>query len=189
MKTIYIKENTNDNELIANEKIPKVIKNIGIKIIKMFNIIRKIRIESDVIYIVPNIRSKNLNKKIKNSLDKENKNLRIVYSNDIKKYLDINTNQKILNGKQLLFFMTEQILNYIININNEEEKLELYDIYILQNNQKSETLTLIEYLIDRVKTVNIITKAVNKYKNIEERLYEKGYIISVSNNLSSCIDH
>lgn len=182
MKTIYIKENTNDNELITNEKIPKFIKNIGIKFIKMFNIIRKIRIESDVKYIIPNIKDKNLNKKIKKNLEKENKNLRIVYSKEIKKYIQIKAKQKVLNGKQLLFLMIEQILNFIINIDNEEEKLELQDIYILQNEQNFEALKLIEYLIDKVKTINIITNKVNKYKNIEERLYEKGYIISISNN-------
>lgn len=182
MKTIYIKENTNDNELIVNKKLPSIIKSIGIKIIKMFNIIIKIKSETDITYIIPNINNKNLSKKLKNSLEKENKNLRIVYSNEIKKYVNFETKQKVLNGKQMLYYMIEQILNYIINIDNKEEKLQLYDIYILLNEHNFEALSLIEYLIDKVKTINIITNKVNKYKNIEERLYDKGYILSVSNN-------
>lgn len=182
MKTIYIKENTNDEELIIKEKLPNFIKKISIKIIKKFNIIGKRVEENDVIYTIPNVKNKNSRKKLKDILENENKNLRVVYSNEIKKITDFNVKQKVLNGKQILLYMTKQVLDYIINIDESGEKLELQDIYILQNDFNFETITLIEYLIDKVKSINIITNQISKYRNIEEKLYERGYAISISNN-------
>ena len=182
MKTIYIKESTNNQELITNKKIPKMIKNIIIKIVKKFNIIKRNKIGDDILYIIPNLEDKKLQEKLKNKLENEDKNFKIVFSYKLEKIVNIDIKQKIIKGKQVLKYMVEEVLNYIFDMDNEKEKIEFQDIYILQKYHSLETIDMIEYLLNKVRMINIITNQVNKYKALEEKIYLEGYTIAVSNN-------
>lgn len=183
MTTIYIKESKNDEELIVNEKIPKFIKKIVIKIKKKVNIIIRKQIENNYIYIIPNINNKNVQKRLEKKLSKEEKDIQIVLSNKIKK-LDLKLDKiKIVDGKKIQKYLIGEILKYIIDAMEDKEiKLEFQDIYILQKEHNFETISMIEYLLTKVKTINIVTNAIEKYKKLEENLYNIGYLITVSNN-------
>lgn len=183
MTTIYIKECENNDELIINKKVPKFIKKLVTNIKKKLNIISRKQVNNDYIYIIPNIENKNIQKKIQRKITKESKEIQIVLSNKLKeKKLQLNQ-IKIVNGKRVQKYAIEEILEYIVNLlKDENQKLQFQDIYILQKEHNFETIYMIEYLKDKVKTINIITNAIGKYKKIEEKLYDEGYLLTVSNN-------
>lgn len=183
MTTIYIKESNSDEDLIINNKIPKFLKKIVIKIKKKVNIITQKQIDDKKIYIIPDINNKNFIKRLQNKLQKEQESIQLVLSNKIKK-LNLEFGKiKIVDGKKIQKYAIEEILKYIVNLyGNKNEKLEFQDIYIMQKEHSFETMAMIEYLKDKVKTVNIITNAIEKYKKLEDSLYNNGYLITVSNN-------
>lgn len=183
MTTIYLKEYENDDELNIKIKIPKFIKKIIIKIKKKFNIITRKQIDNNYIYIIPNIDNKNVKKRLQKKLIREQKDIQIVLSNKIKKIRLELSEGKVIDGKRVQKYAIEEILKYIVNISQDEsQKLQLQDIYILQKEHNFETIYMIEYLKDKVKTINIITNTVEKYRKLEEKLYNEGYFITVSNN-------
>lgn len=183
MTTIYIKECENDNELIKNKKTPDFIKKLVIKIKRKLNIINRKQVNNNYIYIIPNIENKNIEKRILRKIIKESKEIQIVLSNKLKeKKIQLNQIQ-IVNGKRVQKYAIEEILEYIVKLSKDEnQKLQFQDIYILQKKHNFETIYMIEYLKDKVKTINIITNDIGKYKKLEDNLYNEGYLITVSNN-------
>lgn len=181
MTTIYVKECESNEELIINSKIPKFINEIVIKIKKKFNIITRKQIHNNYIYIIPNKENKNVKNRLEKKLSKESKDIQIVLSKKIKS-LKLQLNKvKIIDGKRVQKYAIEEILKYIVNL-SQDEKLQFQDIYILQKEHNFETIYMIEHLKDKVKTINIITNAIGKYKKLEDNLYNEGYLITVSNN-------
>jgi Mor family transcriptional regulator len=75
-------------------------------------------------------------------------------------------------------------MNFIINKTKDDSiKLELQSVYILVNEYNSENLEIIQNIMQKVKTVNIVTKELNKYIALEEKMSnEKGIYMSVTNN-------
>ena len=55
-------------------------------------------------------------------------------------------------------------------------------MYILANNFQEKNINLIRNLAPKVRTVNIVTKEIEKYKIIEEMLQESGVPIVITNN-------
>lgn len=185
MTTIYIKESKSDEELIVNKNIPSFIKKIVIKIKKKVNIITQRRVENKKVYVIPDINNKNFIKKLQYKLLKEQENgdVQIVLSKKIKNLKLKLDKVKVIEGKKVQKYAIEQILEYIVNLfGSKEEKLQFQDIYIMQKDYNLEIIEIIEYLKDKVKTINIITNAVGKYKKIEENMYDNGYLLTVSNN-------
>lgn len=181
MTIIYVKECESNEELIINSKIPKFINKIVIKIKKKFNIITTKQILNNYIYIIPNKENKNVKNRLEKKLSKESKDIQIVLSKKIKS-LKLQLNKvKIIDGKRVQKYAIEEILKYILNL-SQNQKLQFQDIYILQKEHNFETIYMIEYLKDKVKTINIVTNAIGKYKKIEDNLYNEGYLITVSNN-------
>jgi len=90
-------------------------------------------------------------------------------------------NIKFVNGRKLIEYMQLDIWEYILKV--QEKNISQEDIFFLI--KKDNKLDL-EFLIDFVKkckTVNIITNDIEKFKKIQEKLYEKeNILISVSNN-------
>ena len=206
---IYIKELENDNELniinieTKNELLKKVIHLINklvIKFIKKFDIhtIKKIDDNSNsnnIIYIMQDIKKENKNiKKQEKILNKLYQNINrlivkypdtkiyIVLSKKLKKYKNQLQNYNIISGKQIQLYLLENIINYIMNTINE--KIEKQDIYFIINkyNEKIND-KIFNNIIEKVKTVNIVTNELAKYKKIEEKLYnDKSILITVANN-------
>lgn len=171
---IYVKELSNDNELKFQENIPKFIKHIIIKFIKIFNIIviKKIK-EDEYLYIIPRI--SNL-RKIRKVLNK-NKANKIILSKELKAYskeLGIEIENKI--PKYFIY----NILKYIQDIANTQ--IELQSIYFLTNVYNTENIQTIAVLSENIKSVNVITNKIKEYSKLEENLYDSGNLIAITNN-------
>lgn len=175
---IYIKKLRKDKELTENIDIPLFLKKIIIKFIKIFNIITVKKIdETHYLYIIPKENIKKIQKII-------NKNIRekVILSKELKKYEnEIN----LKSDKKIKYFINE-ILEYIMKKSKKE--LQLQNLYILVNEYNEKNLNIIMNLIDKVKTVNIVTESVKKYNILEEKIYNnQGILITVSNNKNKAL--
>lgn len=171
---IYIKKLKNDEELAQNIDMPKFLKKIVIKLIKFFNIITVKKIdELHYLYIIPKENIKII-QKITNRNSKE----KIVLSKELKKYeKELNISKK----ESTMSFFIYDILKYIAN--NLNIKIELQNLYILANGYNKENIEIIKYLLNKVKTINIVTNNIVKYRKLEEKLYnEEGILITITNN-------
>lgn len=182
MINIYIKELENKEEINFINKVPKCLKKIFFEIIKKTNHIVKKNIEENKkIYLIPNINKKTICKRLLHLIEKEEtktQKVQIILSNNLKKYKDYFSNYKIVNKKELMINLIEKILREIL----QNEHLETQDIYILTNKYTNREIRLIRQLIDKVKSINIITKEIENYKKLEDIMQEEGNIITVSNN-------
>lgn len=171
---IYVKELSNDNELKFQKNIPKFLKYIIIKLIKIFNIIVIQTInENEYLYIVPRISNF---KKIKKVL-KKSKAKKVILSKKLKKYskeLGIEENNKI--PKYFIY----NILKFIQNITDIE--IELQSIYFVTNTYNTENIQTITNLAQNIKSVNVVTNKIKDYNRLEKKLYDSGNLIAVTNN-------
>lgn len=171
---IYIKKLKNEEELAQNIDMPKFFKEIVIKLIKFFNIITVKKIdELHYLYIIPRE-----NIKIIQRIIKKNSKQKIILSKELKKYeKQLNLSKK---EKTIKFFIYD-ILKYISNEINI--KIELQNLYILANEYNKENIEIIKYLSNKLKTINIVTNSIGKYRKLEETLYNKeGILITITNN-------
>lgn len=171
---IYIKETKYDEELIKNIDMPIFFKKLIIKLKKIFNIITIKKIdELHCLYIIPKIR----NIKIIERIIEKNDSAKIVLSKELKQY----EKQLNLKNENKIIMFVYDILKYIMEKSNV--KLELQNVYILANEYNQTNLNIIKYLVNKVKTVNIVTNNIKKYNTLEEKLYnEQGILITVANN-------
>ena len=179
--TIYIKKFEND-KIESIEKFPEFLKKIIKKIIKKFNILQVKKITDDKkIYLIPQENKvaiyKNIIKKLKREKTKTEK-VQVVLSKEIKKYEEYFKDIKILDGRKVFFSSIESILNKIL----KDDLLEFQDVYILTNLYIEKNINLIRNLAPKVKIINIITKEIDKFCNLESMLDEWGLQIVVSNN-------
>lgn len=160
------------------------------KIDKLLRLLRKIfikvRIEKtskEYFLLVPYY--KNYNKIIRYIIQKQiNKILKNKQINQVilDKYLYniINVKKEELEtGKKFYKLSVDRILKYIFN---SDEKMSQENIYLFVNEYNMNIVSIIEELKNKFKTVNIITHNLKRFKRIEEKLFEKGYLITVSNN-------
>lgn len=172
--SIYIKELNNDTELKFQKEIPNFLKKTITKIIKIFNIVVVENIkDDDYLYIIPKI--SNL-KKIRKII-KKSKARKVILSKKIKKY---SKELGIEENNNLPKYFIYSILKYIQKITNIE--IEIQSIYILTNVYNSENVEIIKYLVKNIKSVNVITNRIKEYSRLEEKLYDDGNLIAVTNN-------
>lgn len=149
---------------------------------KCFNRIQINEIEKGKkIYIIPKPNKTSIYKKILKKLEKEKtqtEKVQIVLSNKIKNYAQYFEGCKILDGKPIFLSSIEAILKEIL----QENSLELQDLYILTNYYQEKNINLIRNFATKVKTINVVTKEIEKYKIIEEMLEKQGISIVISNN-------
>ncbi len=171
---IYLKELNNDNELQFQKNIPIFLKKIIIKIIKVFNITVIQNIENNnYLYIIPRISNVGNIKKI----IKKSKAKKVILSKKLKKYskeLEIEEDNKIPQ------YFIYKILKYIQKITQVE--IETQSIYFLTNVYNTQNIETITYLVENLKTVNIVTNKIKEYSKLEEKLYNNGNLIAVTNN-------
>ena len=181
MINIYIKE-LEKQEFLEFYKFPKWTRNVIWKIIKTLNLILKQEIEENKkIYFIPNIEKENAYKNLKRKLEKEKtqtRKIQIILSKELKQHKEYFNQYKILDGKNVFLKAVEEILLKVL----EENPLQMQDIYILSNKYSEQGISVIKKLAPKVKTMNIITKEIEKYKTLEEILTEKGIAICVVNN-------
>lgn len=177
---VYIKE-LEEKEFLEFYKFPKWIRKFIWKIIKKINIVLIKQIdENKKIYFITNTKEKiykKINKKLENEKTQTQK-VQIILSKQLKLYKEELKQYKIVDGKQVFIKSIEEILKQILG----ENLIQMQDIYILTNRYSEQSISLINKLIDKVKSINIITKEIEKYKKFEEIMQEKGIAISVANN-------
>ncbi len=177
MINIYIKE----LDKIDYEKEGKsLIRKVKWKLINDFNIIQTKEIESGKkIYLIPNIYKKKIYRKLIKKLENEKtktEKLQLILSNKIKEFEDYFSNYKIVNGRRTFVNLLEKILKKIL----KDNLLELQDIYILTNSYNAENINTIRNIASKVKTINIITNKIDKFRILERMLESQE--ITISNN-------
>ncbi len=105
----------------------------------------------------------------------------IVFDNDLEFIMNNFDETKVLNGKLLMKGLIIEILNYIFEVNNKNMSLE--NIYVFVNQYTKSNIHIIKKLVEKFKTVNIITENLKYYKRLENSLYDEGILITVSNNI------
>lgn len=169
------------------------VKRILIKIKKLFNIVEFSEDKGKTTIILPLFKSNIIkDKKIIKIAKKINKKL---YDNNIENvvlsnYLEENEilkqklycqNINILDGRYLFYLLIPEIVDYILK--RQKKKLENGEITLLINDFTENNARIITYIAQSVKRVNIVTNHSNKFKKLEDYLYnELGIILNITNN-------
>lgn len=182
MINIYIKKLEEKDTIEMYTSYPKWIKKTIMLFHTKFNkiIVKEIN-ENNKIYLIPNVNKKTIYKKIRNKIEKEKtktQKVQAILEDKVKKYKDELYNIKIVDGKDAMLEQIENILNYILGNN----PIELQDIYILTNSYDESSVSIIKKLAVKAKTMNIITKNIEKYRTLEKILEEKGIALNIANN-------
>ena len=153
------------------------------KIIKV-----KIKGENGIIYSNLN-KEKNIKKVIKKIM--KNEITHVILSKELTKNKSLitalNANQiKIFDGKELVKYLSIDILDYIIDkkrINKEE-----IEIAITTNEINDLSIETIKILAKQYKKLTVVTNYIQKLKKLENEIFERdGVIIVVSNNQKKCL--
>lgn len=173
----YVRKDNRQYES-TKEKIYKVIRKILLKVKAEY-------IDNDVVLLIPNYKSYSglilgiISKQIRRKIDRIGVN-ELVFEENLDFVKDkfnmyCKSNGKIIMKKSLI-----KIFEYIFRLNNVNINLE--NVYILVNEYNKQNTYIINELIEKFKTVNIITENIERYKRMENYWYSKGVLITVSNN-------
>lgn len=176
------------------------VKRIVIKIKKIFNIVEFSEDNGKTTITLPLFKSNKIrNKKIIKIAKRINKKL---YDNNIENvvlsnYLEENEilkqklycqNINILDGRYLFYLLIPEIVEYILK--RQKVKLQNGEVTLLINDFTQNNAKIITYIAQNVKRVNIVTNHSNKFKKIEDYLYnELGVILNITNNKSKSLSN
>lgn len=176
------------------------VKRIVIKIKKIFNIVEFSEDNGKTTITLPLFKSNKIrNKKIIKIAKRINKKL---YDNNIENvvlsnYLEENEilkqklycqNINILDGRYLFYLLIPEIIEYILK--RQKVKLQNGEVTLLINDFTQNNAKIITYIAQNVKRVNIVTNHINKFKKIEDYLYnELGVILNITNNKSKSLSN
>lgn len=176
------------------------VKRIVIKIKKIFNIVEFSEDNGKTTITLPLFKSNKIrNKKIIKIAKRINKKL---YDNNIENvvlsnYLEENEilkqklycqNINILDGRYLFYLLIPEIIKYILK--RQKVKLQNGEVTLLINDFTQNNAKIITYIAQNVKRVNIVTNHSNKFKKIEDYLYnELGVILNITNNKSKSLSN
>ena len=176
------------------------VKRIVIKIKKIFNIVEFSEDNGKTTITLPLFKSNKIrNKKIIKIAKRINKKL---YDNNIENvvlsnYLEENEKLKqklycqninILDGRYLFYLLIPEIIEYILK--RQKVKLQNGEVTLLINDFTKNNAKIITYIAQNVKRVNIVTNHSNKFKKIEDYLYnELGVILNITNNKSKSLSN
>ena len=176
------------------------VKRIVIKIKKIFNIVEFSEDNGKTTITLPLFKSNKIrNNKIIKIAKRINKKL---YDNNIENvvlsnYLEENEilkqklycqNINILDGRYLFYLLIPEIIEYILK--RQKVKLQNGEVTLLINDFTQNNAKIITYIAQNVKRVNIVTNHSNKFKKIEDYLYnELGVILNITNNKSKSLSN
>ena len=176
------------------------VKRIVIKIKKIFNIVEFSEDNGKTTITLPLFKSNKIrNKKIIKIAKRINKKL---YDNNIENvvlsnYLEENEilkqklycqNINILDGRYLFYLLIPEIIEYILK--RQKVKLQNGEVTLLINDFTKNNAKIITYIAQNVKRLNIVTNHSNKFKKIEDYLYnELGVILNITNNKSKSLSN
>ena len=171
---VFIKKMIDENELIEDLKIPIWLKKLNIIYRKKFNIVTIKKLDKNrILYIIPKVEN---SKKVKKIINK-NKKSKILLSNNLNKYSE----ELQIEYNNITRYFIFEILKYFED--KSKEKIEMLNIHILANEYNQANLEIINSIINKVKTVTIVTNNIKQYKIYEENVYNKtGNLINITNN-------
>lgn len=182
MITVYIKRLKKDDKIDDLKKVPKFLHKMLINITKRTNNFYTNTIDEDKkIYLIIDENNKNIYKniikKLKNEKTKTQK-VQIVLEDDLKEYIDYFSEFKILNGKDFMNNNVKTILEKIL----ENIPMALQDVFILTNKYNEQSIRTIKNIGQEFKSVNVISKEIEKYKTLEDILENETIVFSIANN-------
>ena len=182
MITVYIKRLKKDDKIDDLKKVPKFLHKMLINITKRTNNFYTNTIDEDKkIYLIIDENNKNIYKniikKLKNEKTKTQK-VQIVLEDDLKEYIDYFSEFKILNGKDFMNNNVKAILEKIL----ENTPMALQDVFILTNKYNEQSIRMIKNIGQEFKSVNVISKEIEKYKTLEDILESEIIVFSIANN-------
>ncbi len=152
---------------------------------KIFGKVKYEKIKDGYVVLIPkynhygNIYNKILLNKIQYFQEKNRIDFFII-DEQLKFLMEIAKYEQAIDGKQLMKECVINILEYIFDIS--EKNMSLEDVYIFVNEYGKSIEKIIKELILRFKTVNVITENLRYYSRLEDKLYQDGVLITVSNN-------
>lgn len=178
---VYVREKRQEEEwyLCSNSRISHMLQ----KVIEIFCICKIRKTENKIELIVPNIQHKKIEKRIKKKLEiiqTEYKKIQVILSKEVKKIPIHLEEYKIVEGKKIKKYFLENIFQKMEEISKVSLKGE--NIYFCMDNYHMENIQMIKNFLERFKSISIITREVKKFKPLEEKLLEEGYLLSISNN-------
>lgn len=162
-----------------------------------FGMVTSSEFEQGYVFCVPVFEKEKKMEKVVQNLLKQIQKAKvdtIVFSNDLINssfYSQIEKELKqkeyqILNGRRLMNYMNYDIFGYILNLQKTDIKKE--ELFFLINKDDSLDLQFLSKFVENCKMVNIVTNDLERFKKIQENLYEKeNILISVSNNRSKSL--
>lgn len=182
MITIYIKELKKDDKIDALEKVPKFLHKILINITKKTNNFYINTIDEDKkVYLIVNTKNKNtyknIIKKLKNEKTRTQK-IQIVLEDKLKENVNYFNEFKILDGKEFMNNNVNKILEKIL----ENIPIALQDVFILTNKYNESSVRLIKNIGQEFKSVNVISKEIERYNMLEDILENETIVFSIANN-------
>lgn len=155
--------NSNELKLTLKEKIRK--KYYEIQLTKCIPKIKKL------------MRKYKINTLILSDTLRENE----IFINEFQKNRKIEKEVKILEDKDIMPYLIQEIIMYILQKHGKTTEME--DLYILVNQDNSKYREHIEYLTKFFKTINLVTPCVKSYQKFANQLQEKlSEVITVTNN-------
>lgn len=185
---IYVKKVENYDDILKRKhtKFSVFLKKILFLYKTIFNVITKKKVEDINIWVIP-IQEKYSINKMNNILKKISVHSEKIYVFPEKMYNKETLNLinkygiKYLDGKRLKKFLIFNILEYIKTM--QKKRLESFEITILVNDISELNTYLIEKLARTVKSIKIVSSNIYKFKNMEEKLYnEYGIAMQFSNS-------
>ena len=185
---IYLKETSSYDDILKKEhnKLPLFLKKIVFLYKNMFNIVTKKRIEDIEIWVLPFKEKYYINKlrKIISKLKTQEDKIYLI-SNELKEnnicQVMEEYNEEYIKEEKVKKALLLYIIEYICSM--QEKEIADLDLTILVNNTSNINMYLIEKLAKQVKTLKIVSLNINKFKKLEEKLYnEEGIPIQFSNS-------
>ena len=150
-----------------------------------FNRIKMEKIgDNSYLYTVSHLNHKNTLKQLEKKIHKkQGKEVQVIFSKEAE-FLKKQWKGKKINIETFKKISLPVLLDYLLEqIQEKPQTLLLQDIYFCAKTLNEENKQIIEYFLEKVKTVNIVTTELKSYQKLEEKCgKEKGIWITVSNN-------
>ena len=150
-----------------------------------FNRIKMEKIgDNSYLYTVSHLDYKNTLKQLEKKIQKkQGKEVQVIFSKEAE-FLKKQWKGKKINIETFKKISLPVLLDYLLEqIQEKPQTLLLQDIYFCAKTLNEENKQIIEYFLEKVKTVNIVTTELKSFQKLEEKCgKEKGIWITVSNN-------
>lgn len=159
---------------------------------KCLKIITLTQVQNHIIVQLPVEKNKDISNKLQKKLaeriakkmyDKPNQNLVLACNLEPETFKNtlFANNCNILNGRWLFKYLMPHIVDYVAEKQGREtQKLE---VAIMTNNNNENNLKIIIEIAKKVKMLKVITNDIDKFKRVEEYLFENlGIVIRTTNN-------